>query len=450
MTGNTDMTKGEPIKLITGFAVPMFIGNIFQQVYNLTDAAIVGKFVGSDALAAVGATGTAVFLLLSWLIGFTRGAGVIFAQYVGSGRYDSVRRALATLIYVMAAMTILICVGGILISKPLLSFLSTPPDIIDASVAYIRIMFVGAFGSALYNICASVLNSIGDSKTPIYALVASAVINIVLDLIFVLNFGLGVNGSAYATLISQLVSGMICLLFILKKQKILCIKKDEWKFNSMMFAKIVKMGAPNALQSSLISLGGLSVQKLVNSCGTATVAAYTAANKIDSMAIQPIVSMGMAVSVFTAQNIGARNTDRIVSGLKKVLKVMICACAVIAIGIVVCRVPLLRIFLDITTDAESIRIGGEYLCVVGIAYVIAGIMQSFLNVLKGAGDVNVSMAIGLVELGSRVLFAYMLVMLFDMGAFGIWLSTPLSWGTACAMTVIRYLSGKWKRKAIVD
>lgn len=450
MTGNVDMTKGEPIKLIVGFAVPMFIGNIFQQVYNLTDAAIVGKFVGSEALAAVGATGTAVFLLVSWLIGFTRGAGVIFAQYVGSGRYDSMRRALATLIYAMAAMTIIISLGGILISKPLLRFLSTPPDIIDASVSYIRIMFMGTAGSALYNICASALNSIGDSGTPIYALIASAVTNIVLDLVFVLSFGLGVDGSAYATIISQFVSGMICLLFIIKKQKILHIKTDEWKFNSIMFSKIVKMGAPNALQSSLISLGGLGVQRLVNSCGTATVAAYTAANKIDSMAIQPIVSMGMAVSVFTAQNIGAGNVDRIVSGLKKVLKVIVSACAVLAVGIVVFRVPLLWLFLDKVTDAESIAIGGNYLCVVGIAYVIAGIMQSFLNVLKGAGDVNVSMTIGLVELGSRVLFAYMLVMLFDMGSFGIWLSTPLSWGTACTMTVIRYLSGKWKTKAIVD
>ncbi len=450
MTGNVDMTKGEPIKLIVGFAVPMFIGNIFQQVYNLTDAAIVGKFVGSEALAAVGATGTAVFLLVSWLIGFTRGAGVIFAQYVGSGRYDSMRRALATLIYAMAAMTIIISLGGIFVSKPLLRFLSTPPDIIDASVSYIRIMFMGTAGSALYNICASALNSIGDSKTPIYALIASAVTNIVLDLVFVLNFGLGVDGSAYATIISQFVSGMICLLFIIKKQKILHIKKDEWKFNSIMFSKIVKMGAPNALQSSFISLGGLGVQRLVNSCGTATVAAYTAANKIDSMAIQPVVSMGMAVSVFTAQNIGAGNIDRIVSGLKKVLKVIVSACAVLAVGIVVFRVPLLWLFLDKVTDAESIAIGGNYLCVVGIAYVIAGIMQSFLNVLKGAGDVNVSMTIGLVELGSRVLFAYMLVMLFDMGSFGIWLSTPLSWGTACTMTVIRYLSGKWKTKAIVD
>lgn len=217
-----------------------------------------------------------------------------------------------------------------------------------------------------------------------------------------------------------------------------------------MFGKIVRMGVPNALQSSLISLGGMSVQRLVNSCGTMTVAAYTAANKIDSMAIQPIVSMGMAVSVFTAQNIGAGNIERISDGIKKVLKVMICACALLAICIVICREQLLGLFLDKAADAEAMQIGGTYLCVVGIAYVIAGIMQSYLNVLKGAGDVNVSMTIGLAELGSRVLFAYMLVLLFDMGSFGIWLSTPLSWGCACAMTVVRYMSGKWKTKAVVD
>lgn len=450
MAKNIDMTKGEPIKLIVGFAVPMFIGNIFQQVYNLTDAAIVGKFVGSDALASVGATGSVIFLLVSWLIGFTRGAGVVFAQYVGSGRYDSMRRALSTLIYAMGAMTVMISLGGCLISRPLLNFLNTPPDIIDLSVSYMRIMFIGTVGSAIYNVCSVVLNSIGDSSTPIYALIAAAVTNVILDLVFVICFDMGVNGSAYATIISQMLSGIICLWFIAAKQKILHIKRSEWKFNSIMFGKIVRMGVPNALQSSLISLGGMSVQRLVNSCGTMTVAAYTAANKIDSMAIQPIVSMGMAVSVFTAQNIGAGNIKRISSGIKKVLKVMICACAILAVGIVICREQLLGLFLDKVKDAEAMQIGGTYLCVVGIAYVIAGIMQSYLNVLKGAGDVNVSMTIGLAELGSRVLFAYMLVLVFDMGSFGIWLSTPLSWGTACAMTIIRYMSDKWKTKAIVD
>lgn len=450
MNKNIDMTKGEPIKLILSFALPMFVGNIFQQVYNLTDAAIVGKFVGADALASVGATGTIVFLLLSWLIGFTRGAGVVFAQYVGSGRYDSMRRAFATLIYIMTAMTLLISLGGCLIARPVLSLLNTPADIIDSSAAYLRILFMGTIGSALYNLCTVALNSIGDSRTPIYALIASAIINIVLDLVFVISFDMGVNGSAYATIIAQLVSAFICLFFIIKKQEILHIKRNEWKFNSIMFGKIVKMGIPNALQSSLISLGGMSVQRLVNSCGTITVAAYTAANKIDSMAIQPIVSMGMAISVFTAQNIGANNIERIVMGLKKALKVMVGACVVLALAIVISRNQLLGLFLDKTKDAEALAIGGQYLCIVGIAYVIAGIMQSYLNVLKGAGDVNVSMTIGLVELGSRVLFAYALVLLFDMGPVGIWLSTPLSWGTACAMTVIRYYSGKWKTKAVVN
>lgn len=217
MAKNVDMTKGEPIKLIVGFAVPMFIGNIFQQVYNLTDAAIVGKFVGSDALASVGATGSVIFLLVSWLIGFTRGAGVVFAQYVGSGRYDSMRRALATLIYAMGVMTVIISLGGCLISRPLLTFLNTPPDIIDLSVSYMRIMFIGTVGSAIYNVCSVVLNSIGDSSTPIYALIVSAVTNVILDLVFVICFDMGVNGSAYATIIAQMISGIICLWFILVK-----------------------------------------------------------------------------------------------------------------------------------------------------------------------------------------------------------------------------------------
>ncbi len=449
MKKNIDMTSGNPINLILSFAVPMFIGNIFQQVYNITDAAIVGKYVGADALASVGATGTITFFLVSWLIGFTRGAGVVFAQYVGSGRPDSMRRALSTLIYAMFGMTVFISAFGCLISRPFLMLLSTPSDIIDTSAMYLRIMFLGTIGSAIYNVCSVALNSIGDSKTPIYALIAAAILNIVLDLLFVLKFNMGVNGSGLATIISQFISGLICLGFIIWKQPSLHIKRNEWKFNSIMFKKIVKMGTPNALQSSLISLGGMSVQRLVNSCGTVTVAAYTAANKIDSMAIQPIVSLGMAVSVFTAQNMGANNIDRIKLGLKQTLKVMISSCIVIALGIVLFRTQLLELFLDKIKDADAIRIGGQYLCIVGIAYISAGIMQTYLNILKGSGDVNVTMAIGLVELGSRIFFAYILVLLFKLGSTGIWLSTPLSWITACIMTVIRYYSGKWKTKSIV-
>lgn len=449
MAKNIDMTEGNPVGLILSFAVPMFIGNIFQQVYSITDAAIVGKFVGADALASVGVTGSLTFFLVCWLFGFSRGAGVIFAQFYGAGRHDNMRKTLSTLICVMLVMTAFITIFGCLAARWMLSLLSTPADIINTAAMYLRIIFLGTFGSALYNICSTALNSIGDSKTPIYAIVVSALLNTALDLVFVLKLGWGVNGSAWATIISQMVSGGICLVFIVLRQPDLHIRREEMVFDKLLFGKIVKMGVPTALQSSLISLGGMSVQRLINSCGTATVAAYTAANKIDSMAIQPIVTMGTAISVFTAQNIGAGRTDRITLALRQTIKVMIVSCAVLAAAIVIFRTPLLCIFLDRTEDAESIVIGGRYLCIVGIAYVSAGIMQTYLNILKGAGDINVTMWIGLSELGAKIVAAYTLVMLFNLGSTGIWLSTPISWITACVITILRYYSGKWKSKTLV-
>lgn len=449
MTKNIDMTVGKPLKLILSFAVPMLIGNIFQQVYSLTDAAIVGKFVGANALASVGATSSMTFFLISWIIGFTRGAGVIFAQFYGAGRNDNLRKTLSTLIFVISGMTILITVFGCIASKPMLRLLSTPDSILDSSAMYLKIVFLGTAGTALYNTCATALNSIGDSKTPIYAIITAAILNTLLDLLFVLKFNWGVNGSAIATVISQLVSGFICLGFIIFKQPVLHIMKEEFKFDKIMFANIIKMGVPTALQSSLISIGGMSVQRLINSCGTATVAAYTAANKIDSLAIQPIVTMGMAMSVFTAQNIGAKQIERIRLCLKQTLTFVVFSSVILACCIILFRTQLLCIFLDKATDIEAVRIGEKYLCIVGIAYISAGIMQTYLNILKGAGDINVTMWIGLVELGSRILFAYTLVLLFNLGSTGIWLSTPLSWITACVITVIRYCSGKWKTKSVI-
>ncbi|MCX7714450.1 MAG: MATE family efflux transporter [Clostridia bacterium] len=440
------MTTGKPITIIINFAIPMIIGNIFQQLYNLTDAAIVGKFIGSDALAAVGTTGTTSFLLISWLIGLTNGAGIIISQYFGANKFENMRRAFVSLMYVVSAMTVFISVIGGLGAKPALRLLNTPPEIIDGAASYLRIIFFGTIGVALYNTCAAVLRSVGDSRVPLYALIVSSIVNIGLDLLFVVNFHGGINSTAYATIIAQISSALVCIFFIMKKYAILHIRRNEWIFDKNMIVKILKMGIPNALQSSLISLSGMSVQRLVNSFGTTTIAAYTAGTKIDTLAIQPIVSIGTAMSVFTAQNIGAKNIDRIKSGVKQTLILMVSSCIVVAAVIVSFRVQLLHLFLDKNKDFEAIAIGGQYLSVIGIAYIIAGIMQTFLNLIKGAGDINIAMSIGLIELSARVAFSYVLAHFF--GTWGIWTAVPAAWGMACIMTVLRYCSGHWKTKRI--
>lgn len=300
----------------------------------------------------------------------------------------------------------------------------------------------------VYNSCSAFLRSVGDSRTPLYMLIAASMINVGLDLLFVIKFDMGVKGVALATLAAQSVSAGASLVYIFCQREKLYIEYIPPFPQKDMLVRIIKIGVPTALQSSLIAIGGMSVQSLINSFGENTIAAYTAANKIDSMAIQPIVSAGTAMSVFTGQNIGAGKTERIKTALRQVIVLMICMSGILALTIVCFRKVILTIFLDPDTDFESISIASEYLCIIAAAYVSAAVMQSFLNVLRGAGDVNFSMAAGIVELSVRVVFAYMLVH-FMKTQTGIWIATPVAWISACILTIIRYMSGKWKTKTVV-
>ncbi len=441
------MTEGKPISLILSFALPMLLGNIFQQIYNLVDTAIVGRFVGTEALAAVGAAGSTTFLLFSLINGLSNGAGIIIAQYFGYGDEKAIKKACVSLEIIGVTIGLFITILGLFITPAILKLLKTPADIFADSSLYVRVIFAGILATALYNCLSSILRSIGDSKTPLYALIAASLTNIGLDLLFVICFKMGVFGVALATIIAQIVSVIICIIFIQKKHPLLQFTKDDYKIHWDIIKKIFALGIPTALQSSLIALSGMCVQSLINSFGSDTIAAYTAANKIDSIAIQMVVALGTSMATFTSQNIGAGYLDRVKLALKQLLFVMILSCIGIAILIVTFRVPLLSLFLDSKTAGKSIAIGSEYLTIVVVAYVIAGIMQSFLNLIRGAGDVNASMLAGIVELSARVIFAYILSSF--LGSTGIWIATPLSWGCACLYTICRYFSGKWKTKAVV-
>jgi len=441
-----NMTEGVPIKLILSFAAPMLLGNIFQQVYNLTDTAIVGKFVGENALAAVGSAGSTTFLIFALVMGLCNGGGIIISQYYGSEDMQKMKRAVVSLWIIALSLGICMSVLGIFVAAPILRLLKTPDNILTEASKYVRIMFIGMIITSLYNACSAILRGLGDSKPPLYSLIASSITNIALDLLFVIKFNWGVSGVAWATVIAQLVSFIVCVWLMYKRHEILHISKDEIVLDFNMIKKIFHMGIPTAFQSSLISLGGLSVQRLINSFGEATIAAYTAANKIDSIAIQFVVAIGISMSTFTGQNIGARKLDRIKAAVKQVLAVMLGGCIVIAAAVLAFKEKLLMLFIKNAESSNIIEIASEYLTIVVIAYVIAGIMQTFLNVLRGAGDVEASMLAGIVELSARIIFAYILSAFLE--TTGIWLATPLSWGTACLFTVLRYLSGKWKSKRL--
>lgn len=441
-----DMTQGKPLKLIIGFAIPMLIGNIFQQVYNVADTMIVGRYFGENALAGVGSTGTLTYFLLALVSGMCNGAGLVIAQCFGSGNKERLSRVVTALIWVAGALTCVVAVIGMFFSEFFLRLLKVPDDVIGYSVEYLHIIYTFVFGSVIYNGCGAILNSVGDSKTPLRAVIASSFVNIALDIFFIVKCNLGVAGAAYATIVAQCVSAAICFAKIIKVRAEIGLVNMKRKPEKEYINLIVRTGFPAAFQSCMISLGGMSVQRLINSFGSSVMAAYVAANRVDSVAIQVIVSIGNALSVFTGQNIGQNRYDRIKEALYKTLAVMVAASAFIAAMVLIFRVQLMKLFLDANESGKAIEIGCTYLTIIGVAYVIAGIMQSYQNVIRGAGDVNTCMVAGLTELSGRIVFAYLLSGI--LGVTGIWIATPLSWSCGCIIPVIRYYSGKWKNKKL--
>lgn len=443
----TSMISGNPLKLILQFAVPMLIGNIFQQMYNFADSAIVGRYLGGDALAAVGATAQINGFLISLAMGLTNGAGIIIAQCFGAQKYNQLKKSITAMIAVLTVITIAITAAGIIFAVPVLRLLNVPQEILGDSAAYMRIIFVGCFAVIIYNGCAAIMRNLGDSKTPLYMLIISSLLNVGLDLLFVIVFNMGVAGAAAATIIAQLVSAALCVMYLSKFKEQLHIDGLPRRAEKNMIKAIIRTGLPAAMQSSFISLGGMCVQGLINSFGTNAMAAYTASTKIDSITIQIIISIAISLSVFSGQNMGAGNIKRIHEGLRQTLSVMVPVCIVLAILLLIFKRSVISLLLDPASDGAAIDIGCKYLSVIGIGYIIAGIMQSYQNLLRGTGDVNVCVAAGMTELSMRVIASYIFVNIW--GLDGIWYAIPFSWGCGCIIPIVRYYSGKWKNKRLV-
>ena len=442
------MTEGTPIKLILRFAVPMLIGNIFQQMYNFADSAIVGRYIGGDALAAVGATSQINMFLIAVAYGLTNGAGIIIAQCFGAGKYAQMRKTVTAMAWVLIVLSAAITAAGVCFAYPILRLLKVPESIIADSAGYMRMIFGGCFTIIAYNGFSAVLRSLGNSRTPLYMIIISSIINIGLDLLFVVVFKMGVIGAGLATNIAQLISAALCFVYIIRYRESMQLSGLPKRAEKRVVKGIFRTGLPAAMQSCFISLGGMSVQGLINTFGTAAMAAYTASSKIDSLTIQIIISIAMSLSVFSGQNMGAGKIERIHTGLRQTLALMVPVCAVLAVLLLIFKRSVISILLDPATETEAMEIACKYLSVIGIGYVIAGIMQSYQNLLRGTGDVNVCVAAGMAELTVRVAASYLFVRIF--GLDGIWYAIPFSWGCGCIIPVIRYYSGRWKGKGLVE
>jgi len=429
------MTEGKPLPLLVSFALPMMLGNVFQLFYSMVDAIVVGKFVSANALAAIGATNAILHLMISLIIGFTVGTGIVTAQTAGAGDTQGLRRIFSTSAYVAITAAAFIAVVGCLLAMPALRLLGTPADIIDDARTYLIFHFATCVGPVVYNLAASFLRSQGDSKTPLMALIISSVTNIALDLLLVLAFDMGVAGVAFATAIAQILSALFCLWRIRRNFPETIPEKGNWKFHKSVLKSVLKFGIPMSVQNILVSFGMMAIQGVINDQGTIVVAGYTAASKVEQIALQLMMSVGSAASTFAGQNYGAKLYSRIFDGMKAAGTMVVVMSLAVTAVILPFGKYLVMLFLD-SDAADIIAVATTYLSTVSVFYLLCGIMNIYGNTLRGLGFVTVPTAVSFVELGVKTLAVFLLAA--AVGHNGIWFAWPISWAAACACLIVYF------------
>lgn len=447
-----NLTEGKPFKLLFFFALPMVIGNLFQQLYNMVDSMVVGQFVGEDALAAVGSSFPVVFLAVAVAAGLSMGCTVVISQLFGAGQIREMKVTVSTALISLGGIGLVIMGIGELAAEPLLKLLGTDPDIMADSLTYLRIYFGGAVFLFLYNSLNGIYNALGDSKTPLVFLIISALTNIVLDLLFVIRFHMGVAGVAWATLIAQGVCAFFSFFVLVARLRKM---ENELENQHRKFAffeataarRIAKIGIPSMLQQSVVSLSMMMMQGLVNSYGKIFVAGYTAATKIDTLAMLPNMNFSNAMSSYTAQNIGAGETERVKEGYRASMLMVLIFSVVITAAIYLFGPNLLGLFLKQGAEGSAMSYGLKYMQTVSVFYVLMGFMFVGNGLLRGAGDMGAFMLSSMSNLFVRVATAYLLA--HFIGASAIWWSIPTGWAVGSVFSFVRIRSGKWKQKKLV-
>lgn len=436
-----DMTKGTPWKLLLQFAVPLFIGNIFQQLYNMVDSIIVGNFVGPNALGAIGTTNSLNFLFFSLVAGLSVGIGIIVAQFFGSNNEEKVKDTIGNAIWIVLISSVIMACIGFFVAKPVLVLLRTDKVILGDATAYLKVTSIGICCTGLYNGVSSILRALGDSKTPLIFLILASLVNVVLDLWFVLGLGCGVVGAGVATAFSQFLSAVTCIFYAYKSNTYFRLKKKNLKLNSYIVDKSLRLGIPVALQNSLIAFSLIVLQAIVNGYGATFTTAFTVISRIETLVQQPFMSLGAAVSTYTGQNLGAGKTDRVVKGFNSSNVMNVIFSAVVLVLFWTFTSPIVSIF---GKDAEVLRIASDGLRITSCFYVFLGLIYTTRNVLNGAGDAMFSLFTGIVECIGRVGFAYPLTLIPFLGSYGVFVATGITWMLNGLFSLIRYKRGKWK------
>ena len=435
------MTEGSTVRLLILFSIPMLIGNLFQQVYNLVDSIIVGQYVGADAFAAIGATNSLTFLFFALCNGIGSGGGIITAQFFGKNAEAKVKSCIVNTGYIMLVFPLTVGLIAFFLSAPVLAWLDTPAEILSDAVAYMRIMCVGIVFVSLYNYASSMLRALGDSKTPLYFLIFSCLLNTGLDLLFVCVFDMKVRGAGIATVIAQLVSGVSCLAYAMLKNSYFKFTREDMRFNKSITFRVLRLGIPLSLQFSLIAVSCMALQKVVNSFGKVTVAAFTATSRIEQIIHQPYQTLGAALSTYTGQNYGANKMDRVREGYKKSVVMMVIFSIIMLPVIQLLGDNITAIFVK---EQDVIEMGGAALRITSLFYVMLGMIYVVRGVLNGLGDSVFALINGIVEVIGRFTVPILLVGIPAVGLWGIWWSVGIVWSLAGITAVMRYFGYRKK------
>jgi putative MATE family efflux protein len=440
-----DFTSGHEGKLIFKFAAPMLIGNVFQQLFSVVDSIVVGKFIGKEALAAVGASFPVIFIMVSMIIGLVMGTTVVISQYFGAKDFLKVRRAIDTMYIYSAIIGIITTIIGFFISEPLLRLMDLPEEIMPQAVLYLKIYLGGILIFFGFNGTSAVLRGLGDSKTPLYFLIIASIANIILVLLFVGVFKWGVAGAAYATLLANALAFGLAIWWLNKTHKLIRIAIKGLHFDRETFQQSIRIGLPTGIQQTLVAMGALALMDIVNKFGTDVIAGYSVASRLDSLALIPAMSFSQALSTFVGQNIGANKPERIRAGLIATIKMSGIVTIVTTIFIVIWGHVIMSMF---TNDKEVIRLGDQYLTIVSLFYITFTMMFIYNGVARGAGDTLLPMLFSILSLWIiRIPFAWYFS--GQIGVAGIWWSIPAGWAVGLTLSFFYYKSGRWKNKAVV-
>ena len=438
--GTKDMTQGNPYSLMVGFVLPILLSQIFQQLYNTADAFIVGKCLGTNALAAVTSSGTLIFLMISFVMGTAMGAGVVISRYFGAGKEEEVSRAIHTVLAFGIVSGVVLTIVGVALTPTFLAWMQTDPEVMPEAVEYFRYYFLGSLAMVMYNICRSVINALGDSRRPLYYLIFSSLLNIFLDWLFLAVFHWGVWSAAVATVLSQTGSVVLCMAYLLRKGNIFTVELRKIRFHRDMFSEIVRYGLPSGVQNSVIAFANVIVQSQINTFGKLAMAAYGTHAKIEGFAFLPITSFNMASTTFISQNLGAKQYDR----AKKGARFSILAAMLLAELIGVCCfafAPYLIGFFDQTPGV--IAYGVQQARTAALFYCLLAFSHSVAAVCRGAGKAFVPMCV-MLSVWCVIRILYIILVMRLTGEIGyIYWAYPLTWGISSVIYLIYYLRSDW-------